>query len=127
MQSRWDMDRSKEVGNGQGLTAISRDDHRPFTAGVDKGRGTLNRTTMNVTESTVTEAPAIPAWIRPLLRHAVALLLALSGPVLVVGALMMGMVAGSPGLIGCGLLGGALLTACGGIGLLWSLGSRKQG
>jgi hypothetical protein len=79
------------------------------------------------TESTVSGIIRIPAWVRPSLRHAVALLLALSGPLMMIGALMIGVVAGSPALVGCGLLGGALLTACGGVGLLWSLGVRKDG
>jgi len=65
-----------------------------------------------------------PTWILPAIRHAVALLLALSGPVLMLGSLAAGMIAGSPLLGGLGLLGGALLTACGGVGLLWSLAAR---
>jgi hypothetical protein len=81
---------------------------------------------MNSTETTVIELAKIPAWIRPLLRHAVALLLALSGPALMIAALVAGLIAGSPELGGLGLLGGALLTACGGVGLLWSLGRPKQ-
>ncbi len=81
---------------------------------------------MTTTESTIIEPTRIPAWIRPVLRHAVALLLALSGPALMIAALLAGMIAGSPVLGGLGLLGGALLTACGGVGLLWSLGRRKE-
>ncbi len=82
---------------------------------------------MTPSETTVIEPARIPAWIRPLLRHAVALLLALSGPALMIAALMAGLIAGSPVLGGLGLLGGALLTACGGVGLLWSLGRRHDG
>lgn len=82
---------------------------------------------MTPSETTVIEPTRIPAWIRPLLRHAVALLLALSGPALMVAALLAGLIAGSPALGGLGLLGGALLTACGGVGLLWSLGRRQDG
>jgi hypothetical protein len=82
---------------------------------------------MNSTEPTVIQAARMPAWIHPLLRHAVALLLALSGPALMIVALMAGLIAGSPTLGGLGLLGGSLLTACGGVGLLWSLGRRKEG
>jgi hypothetical protein len=69
----------------------------------------------------------VPAWVRPALRHAVAVLLALSGPALMLLALAAGLVAGSPVLGGLGLLGGALLTACGGVGLLWSLGRGRRG
>ena len=82
---------------------------------------------MTTTETTVIEPTRIPAWIRPALRHAVALLLALSGPALMIAALLAGIIAGSPALGGLGLLGGALLTACGGVGLLWSLGRTQQG
>jgi hypothetical protein len=82
---------------------------------------------MTTTETTATEATKVPAWILPALRHAVALLLALSGPALMLGALAAGLIAGSPVLGGLGLLGGALLTACGGVGLLWSLGRARQG
>lgn len=76
---------------------------------------------------TTTETPKVPAWILPAVRHAVALLLALSGPVLILGSLVAGMIAGSPVLGGMGLLGGTLLTACGGVGLLWSLGRARKG
>ena len=82
---------------------------------------------MNPTAMTTTEAPKVPAWILPAVRHAVALLLALSGPALMLGSLAAGLIAGSPLLGGLGLLGGALLTACGGVGLLWSLGRSKKG
>jgi hypothetical protein len=109
------------------LTAISHGDHQAFTPGLEKGCATSNSSTMTSTETTVAEATKIPAWIRPMLRHAVALLLALSGPALMLAALMAGMIAGSPALGGLGLLGGALLTACGGVGLLWSLGRRQDG
>lgn len=68
----------------------------------------------------------IPAWILPATRHGVALLLALSGPPLMLGALAAGLVAGSPTLAGLGLLAGALLCACGGLGLLWSLGRGSR-
>jgi hypothetical protein len=76
---------------------------------------------------TTTETPKVPAWLLPAVRHAVALLLALSGPVLILGSLAAGLIAGSPMLGGMGLLGGALLTACGGVGLLWSLGRARKG
>jgi hypothetical protein len=109
------------------LTGISRGDHQAFTPGVDQERATSRSTTMTPSETTVIEPTRIPAWIRPLLRHAVALLLALSGPALMVAALLAGLIAGSPALGGLGLLGGALLTACGGVGLLWSLGRRHDG
>jgi hypothetical protein len=81
---------------------------------------------MNTTEPIATETRNAPAWILPALRHTVALLLALSGPALMLFALAAGLIAGSPALGGLGLLGGALLTACGGVGLLWSLGRSKQ-
>jgi hypothetical protein len=71
------------------------------------------------------DTTTIPAWILPALRHAVALLLALSGPALMLFSLVAGLIAGSPVLGGLGLLGGAILTACGGTGLLWSLGRGK--
>lgn len=82
---------------------------------------------MNPTAMTTTEAPKVSAWILPALRHAVALLLALSGPALMLGSLAAGLIADSPLLGGLGLLGGALLTACGGVGLLWSLGRSRKG
>jgi hypothetical protein len=72
-----------------------------------------------------TDTLQVPAWIRPLVRHAAALLLALAGPVLMLAALAASWLADSPALGAAGLLGGALLTACGGIGLLWSLGRRR--
>jgi len=68
----------------------------------------------------------IPTWILPAARHVVALLLALAGPALMLGALAAGLVAGSPALAGLGLLAGALLSACGGLGLLWSLGRGSR-
>jgi hypothetical protein len=108
------------------LTSISHGGHHAFTPGVDKECATSNSTTMTTTETTATEMTRIPTWILPALRHAVALLLALSGPVLMVLALGAGLIAGSPGLGGLGLLGGALLTACGGVGLLWSLGRSRH-
>ena len=89
---------------------------------MEKERATSNSTTMITIDST-----KVPAWILPAVRHAVALLLALSGPALMLGSLAAGMIAGSPLLGGLGLLGGALLTACGGVGLLWSLGPARRG
>lgn len=82
---------------------------------------------MNPTAKTTTGTPKVPAWILPAVRHAVALMLALSGPILILVSLAAGMIAGSPLLGGLGLLGGALLTACGGVGLLWSLGRARKG
>jgi hypothetical protein len=89
---------------------------------LEKERATLKSTTMITIDST-----KVPRWILPALRHTVALLLALSGPALMLGSLAAGMIAGSPLLGGLGLLGGALLTACGGVGLLWSLGRARRG
>jgi hypothetical protein len=89
---------------------------------LEKERATSKSTTMITIDST-----KAPAWILPALRHTVALLLALSGPALMLGSLAAGMIAGSPLLGGLGLLGGALLTACGGVGLLWSLGRARRG
>lgn len=74
---------------------------------------------------TTPETKRIPVWILPALRHFAALLLAFSGPALMLGALVIGLIAESPLIGGLGLLGGALLTACGGVGLLWSLGRRE--
>lgn len=71
------------------------------------------------------ETTKIPAWVLPALRHTVALLLALAGPALMLFSLVAGLIASSPVLGGLGLLGGAILTACGGTGLLWSLGRGK--
>ncbi|WP_193212734.1 hypothetical protein [Luteolibacter marinus] len=71
------------------------------------------------------EAKSPPAWILPAIRHLAALLLAFSGPALMLAALVIGYIAESPVLGGLGLLGGAMLTACGGLGLLWSLGRRE--
>jgi hypothetical protein len=68
----------------------------------------------------------VPSWIPSAARHAVALLLALSGPALMIAALAAGLVAGSPTLGGFGLLAGALLSACGGLGLIWSLGRDRR-
>jgi hypothetical protein len=95
--------------------AISRRPHDPFTELGEKGR------VMKIDTDTL----QVPAWIRPLVRHAAAVLLALAGPVLMLAALAASLLADSPALGAAGLLGGALLTACGGIGLLWSLGRRR--
>lgn len=80
---------------------------------------------MRNSESIMNETTKIPAWFLPALRHAVALLLALAGPALMLFSLVAGLIAGSPVLGGLGLLGGSILTACGGAGLLWSLGRGK--
>jgi hypothetical protein len=72
-----------------------------------------------------TDTLKVPAWIRPLVRHAAALLLTLAGPLLMLAAVAAGWLADNPALGAAGLLGGALLTACGGIGLLWSLGRGR--
>lgn len=104
------------------MSGISRGRHQAFTRRLEKERATPNPTIM-----TTTEATKVPAWFLPVVRHAVALLLALSGPALMLCSLAAGMIAGSPLLGGLGLLGGALLTACGGVGLLWSLGRARRG
>lgn len=95
--------------------AISRRPHHPFTERRENVR------VMKIDTDTL----QVPAWIRPLVRHATAVLLALAGPILMLAALAAGLLADSPALGAAGLLGGALLTACGGVGLLWSLGRRR--
>lgn len=73
--------------------------------------------------ATTPETERIRARLPPAARHFAALLPAFPRPALMPGAL----VTGSPTIGGLGLSGGALLTACGGGGLLWSLGRREQG
>jgi hypothetical protein len=63
----------------------------------------------------------LPDWIPAVLRHAVALLLAVTGAGLMFLSLATAALTSSDALAGFGLLGGAMLVACGGIGLIWSL------
>lgn len=72
---------------------------------------------MNIPSTTV----KVPKWLLPTARYAIAALLTLSGPLVMLGAMGLGFLVGSPSLGGFGLIAGALLSACGGLGLLWSL------
>jgi hypothetical protein len=66
-----------------------------------------------------------PAWIYPALRCTVALGLCAASLALVLGSLMLSAVSGYPSIAAAGLLGGALLGACGGLSLLWAIGKPK--
>lgn len=62
--------------------------------------------------------------ILPGLSYAVALTLALGGPALVASSLVLAFITKEPGIIGLGLLGGAIMGVSGALALVWCLRKR---
>lgn len=79
-----------------------------------------------MTNTMTTEAikPTWSARILPALSYAIALTLTLAGPALVASSLVLAFITKEAGIIGLGLLGGAIMGACGALALLWCLRSR---
>ena len=75
-----------------------------------------------MTTETITQP--LTARILPGLSYAVALTLTLGGPALVASSLVLAFITKEPGIIGLGLLGGAIMGACGALALLWCLRTR---
>ncbi|MFC7337413.1 hypothetical protein ACFQY0_09525 [Haloferula chungangensis] len=98
---------------------ISRSHHQGFIGRVDKG---AVKTTNTMTTETI-----IHPWasrILPGLSYAIALTLTLGGPALVASSLVLAFITREPGIIGLGLLGGAIMGASGALALVWCLRRR---
>jgi hypothetical protein len=77
--------------------------------------------------NTMTTEAITSAWsarILPGLSYAIALTLTLAGPALVASSLVLAFITNEAGIIGLGLLGGAIMGASGALALLWCLRSR---
>ena len=76
-----------------------------------------------MTNTMTTETITRPwtARILPGLSYAIALTLTLAGPALVASSLVLAFITKEAGIIGLGLLGGAIMGACGALALLWCL------
>ena len=79
-----------------------------------------------MTNTMSTELSTIPwtARILPGLSYAIALILTLAGPALVASSLVLALITKEAGIIGLGLLGGAIMGACGALALLWCMRKR---
>ncbi|MEP4077789.1 hypothetical protein [Haloferula sp.] len=73
-----------------------------------------------------TETSTTPwtARILPGISYAIAFTLTLGGPALVASSLLLAFITKDAGIIGLGLLGGAIMGACGALALLWCLRTR---
>lgn len=81
---------------------------------------------MNPEIESVTPRNGWKAAVRPVLSYGIAIGLTLTGPVLMVGALVLAVLAGDASIVGLGLLSGAVLGAAGAVALLWCLADRKD-
>lgn len=79
-----------------------------------------------MTNTMTTETITTPwtARILPGLSYAIALTLTLAGPALVASSLVLAFITKEAGIIGLGLLGGAIMGACGALALLWCMRRR---
>ena len=66
------------------------------------------------------------ARVLPGLSYLVAIGLTLTSPALMAGSLVLAVLAGDASIVGLGILGGALLGACGAMALLWCLASTGR-
>ena len=79
-----------------------------------------------MTNTMTTEISTQPwtARILPGLSYIVALVLTLAGPALVGSSLVLAFITKEPGIIGLGMLGGAIMGAAGALALLWCMRRR---
>ena len=81
--------------------------------------------TMNPEVESVTPRGGWRANVRPILSYGIAISLTLAGPVLMMVALVLAVLAGDPSIVGLGMVAGALLGAIGAIALLWCLADSR--